>query len=77
MSPSDWKFAQQAFPLIDTNGNGDIDALELKTFYANNQVPITDDEFVQLWQFVDTTGKGYITLDDICEIYNPQRYSLQ
>jgi len=53
MSPNDWQFAQQSFPLIDTNGNGEIDAYELKTFYAVNQVPITDDEFNQVWEFID------------------------
>jgi len=76
MYNSTHRLTEQAFFVIDTNVNGEIDALELKTFYADYQVPITDDIFNHIWQAVDPTGKGYFTMDDLCaRLYSiPSKY---
>ena len=65
MKPSDWLVAQQSFPLIDTNGNGEMDAYELKTFHAvaythqtlptNKEVKNTDGACIITQQHITAT----------------------
>ena len=67
---------QQAFPLIDTNGNGEIDPEELKTYLIENQ-SYNVIKFTYDWEFYDLNDKGYYTLADLCELYSVEGYASQ
>ena len=75
MKPSDWQDAQNGFNMIDTNANGQIDDFELRNFFSAFNITVKEDELAQAWSMIDPAGRGYFTLNDICEIYNPERYS--
>lgn len=56
--------ARELFPVVDTNGDGQISPAELARLYERNGTPITDEEKDTIFGKADTDTDGLISLEE-------------
>ena len=56
--------AKQAFDLCDTNSDGRIDRNELKMYFSNIGIPISDKELDNMMHIADTDRSGYVEFEE-------------
>lgn len=57
---------QEAFRVIDTDGNGFISAAELSHVFASLGKKLTDEEIDEMIREVDIDGDGQINYEGMC-----------
>lgn len=55
---------KQAFDLCDMRCDGRIDKNELKKYFENLSIPISDKEIDNMMHIADTNHSGYIEFDE-------------
>ncbi|MDX6741295.1 EF-hand domain-containing protein [Actinocorallia sp. A-T 12471] len=59
--------ARELFPVVDTNGDGQISRQELARLYERNGTPITEEESDAIFGKADSDGDGLISLEEFVD----------
>ncbi|GAB2837548.1 hypothetical protein GCM10022221_41170 [Actinocorallia aurea] len=59
--------ARELFPVVDTNGDGQISREELARLYERNGTPISLEESDSIFGKADTDDDGLISLEEFIE----------
>ena len=67
--------AKQAFDLCDTNSDGRIDRNELKMYFSNIGIPISDKELDNMMHIADTDCSGFVEFEEFINIMTGQQFN--
>ena len=67
--------AKQAFDLCDTNSDGRIDRNELKMYFSNIGIPISDKELDNMMHIADTDCSGFVEFEEFINIMIGQQFN--